>query len=77
VILAEQPSRSFQFRDVSAALELGAAETTVDLRLFGKPETLSGRRMGVALARAASINKAVATAKAAAASVIISYDKES
>jgi phosphoribosylglycinamide formyltransferase 2 len=41
----------------------------VDLRLFGKPESFVKRRMGVALARAATIDTARATAKAAAARV--------
>ncbi|HQS82956.1 MAG TPA: formate-dependent phosphoribosylglycinamide formyltransferase [Thiobacillus sp.] len=41
----------------------------VDLRLFGKPEAFSRRRMGVALATAASTDQARLRAKAAAAAV--------
>ena len=46
----------------------------VDVRLFGKPNTLKNRRMGVALARAESTDDAVAIAVAAAAAVRIRYD---
>ncbi|NJC04692.1 phosphoribosylglycinamide formyltransferase 2 [Sphingomonas kaistensis] len=76
VILADRSCREFRFEGVGAALAAGSAETPVDLRLFGKPETLPGRRMGVALARAASVEDAVAAAKAAAARVTIAYDEE-
>jgi phosphoribosylglycinamide formyltransferase 2 len=41
----------------------------VDLRLFGKPEAFARRRMGVALATAASTDEARRRAKAAAAAV--------
>ena len=41
----------------------------VDLRLFGKPEAFVRRRMGVALATAASVDEARLHAKAAAAAV--------
>jgi len=40
-----------------------------DLRLFGKPESFVKRRMGVALAHAATIKEARARAKQAAARV--------
>jgi phosphoribosylglycinamide formyltransferase 2 len=76
VILADRSSRSFRFGGVSEALALGSVATPVDLRLFGKPETLPGRRMGVALARASIIDEAVSVAKAAAAAVTIACDKE-
>jgi phosphoribosylglycinamide formyltransferase 2 len=76
VILADRSSRSFRFEGVSEALALGSVATPVDLRLFGKPETLSGRRMGVALARASTIDEAVSVAKAAAAAVTIACDEE-
>ncbi len=71
VILADRASRNFRFEGVADALAQGTVETPVDLRLFGKPETLVGRRMGVALARAATIDAAVTAAKAAAAAVRI------
>ena len=56
------------------ALVLGADGKPVDLRLFGKPRTLKNRRMGVALARADTIEEAVGLARAAAARVRIRYD---
>jgi phosphoribosylglycinamide formyltransferase 2 len=77
VILADRPSRAFRFTGVAEALATATAETRIDLRLFGKPETLAGRRMGVALARAATIDAAVQAAKAAAGAVTIAYEEES
>ncbi|GLR48736.1 formate-dependent phosphoribosylglycinamide formyltransferase [Sphingomonas astaxanthinifaciens] len=76
VVLADRPSRAFAFRGVAEALAKGSPATPVDLRLFGKPETLPGRRMGVALARAASMGQAVDLAKAVAAAVAIEYEEE-
>jgi phosphoribosylglycinamide formyltransferase 2 len=75
VILADRPSRRFRFQGVEKALALGTSEAPVDLRLFGKPETLAGRRMGVALARSHSVQDAVALAKAAASAVTIAYEE--
>jgi phosphoribosylglycinamide formyltransferase 2 len=75
VILADRPSRSFRFEGVAEALALGSPLKPVDLRLFGKPETLPGRRMGVALARGPSVEEAVALAKAMAAAVTITYEE--
>jgi phosphoribosylglycinamide formyltransferase 2 len=46
-----------------------ALKTDADLRLFGKPESFVKRRMGVALARAATTDEARAKAKQAAALV--------
>ena len=74
VILADRASEAFAIEGLDEALGLGAAGKPVDLRIFGKPETLKNRRMGVALARAEAINEAVALAKAAAAKVHIRYD---
>ena len=76
VILADRASTRFRFGGVDQSLALGSAETPVDIRLFGKPETLAGRRMGVALARAGTIDEAVALAKRAAAAVSIIYEEE-
>jgi phosphoribosylglycinamide formyltransferase 2 len=73
VILGEQESDSFEFEGVAEALALGTAGGPVDMRLFAKPRTLPRRRMGVALARAASVKDAVALAKQAAALVRIRY----
>jgi phosphoribosylglycinamide formyltransferase 2 len=52
------------FDGVEEALKAGA-----DLRLFGKPESFVKRRMGVALARAATTDEARTKAKQAAACV--------
>ena len=73
VILADRESRQFAFDGVAEALSLGKSGAPVDLRLFGKPNTLKNRRMGVALAGAATLDQAIDTAKAAAASVRIRY----
>lgn len=43
------------------------------LRLFGKPSTRPGRRMGVGLARAASVEEARENAKKVADAVVVSY----
>jgi phosphoribosylglycinamide formyltransferase 2 len=76
VILADRRADRFSFGGLGSALALGTAETPVDLRLFGKPETLPGRRMGVALARARDVMQAVEVAKACAAAVSIDYEEE-
>ena len=65
VIYGGVDARTLVFDGVAAALALPG----VDLRLFGKPESFVKRRMGVALARADTIDAARATAKAAAARV--------
>ncbi len=74
VILASEESERFRFEGVAEALALGAPGKPVDVRLFGKPKTLNNRRMGVALARAASVEEALDTAIAAAAKVEIRYE---
>ncbi len=66
VILAERRATQFGYEGVAEAM-LGGAE----VRLFAKPETLPGRRMGVALARGSSVEAAVEAATAAAALVRI------
>jgi phosphoribosylglycinamide formyltransferase 2 len=73
VILSDQESESFSYDGVADSLALGAPGNPVDLRIFAKPRTLSHRRMGVALARGATVEDAVARAKAAAARVRIRY----
>src|SRR5690348_7987234 len=73
VILADRDSDSFAFDGVADALALGAPGHPVDVRLFAKPKTLPNRRMGVALARGATIEDAVARAVAAASRVKIRY----
>jgi phosphoribosylglycinamide formyltransferase 2 len=73
VILASEESESFSYDGVADALALGAPGHSVDARIFAKPKTLKNRRMGVALARGASVADAIERAKAAAARVRIRY----
>ena len=65
VILVEGESRQVSFSGLDTAL----AAPDTQLRLFGKPEVAGRRRMGVALARADSIESAKAAAIAAAGAV--------
>jgi len=67
VILADRESTNFRFEGVAEALALG------DLRLFAKPNTLPNRRMGLALARANSVEAAREKAIVAASRVRIIY----
>lgn len=69
VILPQGQSQSTAFAQLDAAL----AESDTQLRLFGKPEIDGRRRMGVALARADSIDEAVAKAKRVAEQVEVSF----
>ncbi|MCB9593689.1 MAG: formate-dependent phosphoribosylglycinamide formyltransferase [Sandaracinaceae bacterium] len=65
VILVAGDSDAPTFEDVERAL----VEPDTQLRLFGKPEVRGHRRLGVALARAGSIDEARAKAERAAAAV--------
>jgi phosphoribosylglycinamide formyltransferase 2 len=65
VIYGGHDAGALRFEGVADALSIPG----VDLRLFGKPESFRKRRMGVALARARSIEEARANAKRAAALV--------
>jgi phosphoribosylglycinamide formyltransferase 2 len=65
VILVDGESRQVSFTGLDDAL----ASPDTQLRLFGKPEVAGRRRMGVALARADSIDAARAAAMAAAGAV--------
>lgn len=65
VILVTGESKQLQFGNLAAALSVPNTE----LRLFGKPEVIGTRRMGVALARAATVDEAVSTAINTAAKV--------
>ena len=58
---------------MAEALASARRGNPVDLRIFAKPKTLKNRRMGVALARGASVEDAVERAKAAASRVRIRY----
>ena len=73
VILASEESDDFHFHGLAGALALDRPGAPVDVRLFGKPRTLLNRRMGVALARGASVEQARATAVACAAEIEIRY----
>jgi phosphoribosylglycinamide formyltransferase 2 len=73
VILGSQESESFSFEGLDEALTVGAPHSPVDLRIFAKPKTLKNRRMGIALARAATVEEAVERAKSAAGRVKIRY----
>jgi phosphoribosylglycinamide formyltransferase 2 len=75
VVLADRESDSFTYDGVGEALALGAPRSPVDLRIFAKPRTFPNRRMGVALARAADTDEAVARAKSAAARVKLRYEQ--
>ncbi|MEJ2521359.1 MAG: formate-dependent phosphoribosylglycinamide formyltransferase [Gammaproteobacteria bacterium] len=66
-ILAEGESDRIQYQEVDEALE--APDT--ELRLFGKPEVHGRRRLGVALARADTVEEAREKARAAAGSVLV------
>lgn len=73
VILASRASEDFGYEGIAEALGTGLPGEPVDLRIFAKPKTLKNRRMGVALARAGTVDEAVSRAKAAAAKVSIVY----
>jgi phosphoribosylglycinamide formyltransferase 2 len=65
VIYGGLREKGVAFDGVDKALAVG----DVDIRLFGKPEAFERRRMGVAVARAASTDEARKTAKLAASLV--------
>ena len=69
VVLPHGDSDGPLYKSVDAALK----EPDTMLRLFGKPEIRGHRRMGVALARDASIEAAVAKALRAAAAVQVEF----
>jgi phosphoribosylglycinamide formyltransferase 2 len=69
VILVEGHSDRVRFDHLERAL----AEPDTALRLFGKPGVHGHRRMGVALARGATIDEALEKANRAAAAVTVSF----
>jgi len=71
VILADRESSDFRFEGVADALALAEPSQPVDVRIFGKPNTLKNRRMSVALARGRSVEEAKAVK--AAGRVCIGY----
>jgi phosphoribosylglycinamide formyltransferase 2 len=73
VILASEASDALSYEGLDEALALGSQGRPVDLRIFAKPASFKNRRMGIALARADTVEDATARAKAAAARVHIRY----
>lgn len=75
VILAVRDAADFAITGLPDALVPPDATTHVDVRVFGKPVTRPGRRMGVALAQVVggTVEEARAAAVAAAARVQIRY----
>ncbi|SEG87311.1 formate-dependent phosphoribosylglycinamide formyltransferase [Marinobacterium lutimaris] len=69
VILGDGESTNLRFEGMAEAL----ADVDTQLRLFGKPEIAGSRRLGVALARAESVEEAVERAKRSAAKIVIKY----
>jgi phosphoribosylglycinamide formyltransferase 2 len=67
VILVEGNSTQVCFENIEAAL----IKPDTQLRLFGKPEVSGHRRMGVALAKADSVEAAIEKAKQAAAAISV------
>jgi phosphoribosylglycinamide formyltransferase 2 len=70
VLLPEGHSTQTQFHHLDAAL----SEADTQLRLFGKPEIAGRRRMGVALARAPSLDEAIEKAKRIIAAIEVQCD---
>ncbi|MGE0526315.1 MAG: formate-dependent phosphoribosylglycinamide formyltransferase [Bdellovibrionales bacterium] len=71
VILADREADVFSFNGVEKALR----QPDTDLRLFGKPTTRPYRRMGVGLARGATVEEARRKARGVARAVRIEYGK--
>jgi len=67
VLLVEGQSTQVCFENVESAL----IEPDTQLRLFGKPEVQGQRRMGVALARADTLEAAIEKAKQASAAISV------
>lgn len=70
VILAEKDSKNFSIEGLEQALDI----PDVDVRIFGKPSTRPFRRMGVALARAKTIDLSREKAQQAAKKIQIKYN---
>lgn len=67
VILAEGASTTMRYGNLAEALKAPGTQ----LRLFGKPEVAGRRRMGVALAKADTLDAALQLAKQAASAVTV------
>lgn len=70
VILADRDSKDFSIEGLEQALD----DSDVDIRIFGKPTTRPFRRMGVALARAKTIDLSREKALQAAKKIQIKYN---
>jgi phosphoribosylglycinamide formyltransferase 2 len=70
VILVKGQSKNISFTGINEAL----SQPDTQLRLFGKPEVQGERRMGVCLAKGATIEEARAKANRAAAAVKITLE---
>lgn len=70
VILAQGQSRDIAFSNLEYALE----QPNTDIRLFGKPEIEGRRRLGVALARAHTIEQAIHRATNSADAVVVELE---
>ncbi len=75
VLLADRDAADFAITGLADALAAHNAETSVDVRIFGKPVTRPWRRMGVALAKVAggTTDDARAAAVAAAEKLAVDY----
>ncbi|MGI2259021.1 formate-dependent phosphoribosylglycinamide formyltransferase [Shewanella sp. GXUN23E] len=69
VVLAEGKSSNIRYQGLAQAL----AQPDTQLRLFGKPDIDGRRRLGVALARAATTEAAIDKAVTAAACISVQY----
>lgn len=69
VILPEGSSNNVRFSNLAEALQIPGTQ----LRLFGKPEIAGRRRMGVALAKAETLEQALANAKETSSKVEVSF----
>lgn len=70
VILGNGTSANISFENVEAAL----SEPDTQIRLFGKPEIDGSRRLGVAIARAETLDEAKAKAIRSASAVTLKYN---
>jgi phosphoribosylglycinamide formyltransferase 2 len=70
VLLVEGESKSIAYGNLDMAL----TEADTQIRLFGKPNVSGKRRMGVALARGADVEKAREKARKTSAAIRVSFD---
>jgi len=70
VILAKKEASKLRYSGIAKAL----SQPNTEIRIFGKPNARKFRRLGVALARARTVDKAVKLSKATAVKVKVHYD---